>query len=153
MREWLPHVTVATVVEDQGRYLLVEERDKTTGKLVFNQPAGHLEEGETLIEAALRETLEETAWEVVVTAVLSIGLYTAPGNGVTYARICFQARALNKLDDRSIDPDIAAVHWLDYPGVIQNRDKMRSPLVIAAIDRYRAGVSYPLELIQDLNLA
>ena len=72
MREWLPHVTVATVVEQGGRFLLVEERDKQTGDLVFNQPAGHLEAGETLAQAAVRETLEETGWNVELTAVLGI---------------------------------------------------------------------------------
>ena len=72
MREWLPHVTVATVVEQGGRFLLVEERDKQTGELVFNQPAGHLEPGETLTQAALRETVEETGWDVELTAVLGV---------------------------------------------------------------------------------
>ncbi len=63
MSTWTPRVTVATVIEREGRYLLVEERDKSTGKLVYNQPAGHLEQGESLAQAALRETREETGWE------------------------------------------------------------------------------------------
>ena len=75
MATWAPHVTVATVVERDGRYLLVEERDKTSGELVFNQPAGHLEAGESISAAALRETLEETGWEVELLGLLGIALY------------------------------------------------------------------------------
>jgi ADP-ribose pyrophosphatase YjhB (NUDIX family) len=147
MRSWLPHVTVATVVEQQGRYLLVEERDKVTGEMVFNQPAGHLEEGETLVQAAVRETLEETAWEVEPTGVLGIALYTAPTNGVTYNRICFVARAVRHLENRSLDPDISNIHWLDYEAIVRNSARMRSPLVIASIEQYREGHCYPLDLI------
>lgn len=87
-----PHITVATIIEDQGRFLMAEEFK--AGKHVFNQPAGHLEANESLLDAARRETLEETAWEVELTGVVGIYLYTAPSNGVTYQRICFAARAL-----------------------------------------------------------
>ena len=76
MQQWLPHVTVATVIVKDGQYLLVEERDKHTGELVFNQPAGHLESGESLVECAHRETLEETGWRVAITGVIGIALYT-----------------------------------------------------------------------------
>lgn len=87
---WQPHITVATVVERDGKFLFVEEFK--AGQHVFNQPAGHLEANETLAQAALRETLEETAWDVELTGVVGIYLYTAPSNGVTYQRICFAAR-------------------------------------------------------------
>ena len=85
-----PHITVATVIEDQGRFLLVEELK--AGRLVLNQPAGHLEANENLREAAIRETLEETGWEVELTGLVGIYLYTAPSNGITYQRVCFAAR-------------------------------------------------------------
>ncbi|WP_017132370.1 NUDIX domain-containing protein, partial [Pseudomonas agarici] len=85
--EWQPHITVATVVEDNGRFLLVEELQN--GQVVFNQPAGHLDPDESLSEAAIRETLEETGWDVELTGVIGIYLYTAPSNGVTYQRVCF----------------------------------------------------------------
>ena len=74
MKQWRPHVTVATVIERGGNYLLVEERDKTTGVMVLNQPAGHLEAGETLAEAAIRETLEETGWTIELVGMLGLFL-------------------------------------------------------------------------------
>ncbi|MEH6583712.1 MAG: NUDIX hydrolase [Halioglobus sp.] len=147
MPDWIPHVTVATVVEQDGLYLLVEERDKTTGAMVFNQPAGHLEANETLAQAALRETLEETGWQVELSGVLGIALYTAPSNGITYHRTTFVARPLKALENAPIDPDISHIHWLDYEAILQNSAKMRSPLVIAAIEQYRNGHYYPLDLI------
>ena len=86
MPDWHAHLTVACVVERDGRYLMVEERDKASGELVFNQPAGHLEPGETLAAAALRETLEETGWRIELSGVLGMALYTVPTSGVTYYR-------------------------------------------------------------------
>ena len=106
MSRWTPHVTVATVVERANRYLLVEERDKNTGELVFNQPAGHLESGESLPGAALRETLEETGWEVELTGVLGVALYSAPTNGITYHRTTFLATPLRPVENARLDPDI-----------------------------------------------
>ena len=147
MRSWLPHVTVATVIEQEGRYLLVEERDKTSGLMVFNQPAGHLEEGETLAQAALRETLEETGWTVELLGVLGIALYTAPGNGITYNRISFIAKPIAALENAVLDTDITDIHWLEYEEILYNSARMRSPLVIAAIEQYRKGHCYPLDLI------
>jgi len=147
MADWKPHVTVATVIEDKGRYLLVEERDKTSGEMVFNQPAGHLEEGETLAAAALRETLEETGWQVELTGILGLALYTAPGNNITYYRTTFVARPVGAVEGALLDPDISKIHWLDYRAIQANSARMRSPLVIAAIEQYREGRCYPLDLI------
>jgi 8-oxo-dGTP pyrophosphatase MutT (NUDIX family) len=147
MAQWIPHVTVACVVEADGRYLMVEEQDKVTGALVFNQPAGHLEEGETLIEAAVRETLEETGWRVAVSAVLGIALHTATRLNVTYYRTTFIAQPLYRDADAKLDPDIHAVHWLDYEAILACSARMRSPLALAMIERHRQGVSYPLDLI------
>lgn len=147
MTTWTPHVTVATVVERNGAYLMVEEVDKATGKLVFNQPAGHLEENESITEAALRETSEETGWEVSLRGVLGIALYLAPANGVTYYRTTFLATPLRALEHARLDPDIRAVHWLDYEAILDNSARMRSPLVLAAIEQHRQGICYPLDLI------
>ena len=89
---WKPHATVAVVVEDdQGRFLLVEE--VSSGKVVFNQPAGHIEENEAILDAVRRETLEETGWEIDPVHFLGIYTYKAPANGVTYYRFCYVARA------------------------------------------------------------
>ncbi|MEM1114033.1 MAG: NUDIX hydrolase [Pseudomonadota bacterium] len=148
MSVFQPHVTVATVViDDQGRFLLVEEHDKTTGMPVFNQPAGHLEADESLPEAALRETREESGWEVTLTACLGVSLHTAPGNGVTYCRVSFLASPETELQGLELDPDILARHWFTYDEIIERSDRMRSPLVIATIERYLAGHRYPLDLI------
>lgn len=147
MSQWTPHVTVACVIEEDGRYLMVEEADKSSGALVFNQPAGHLEDGETLAEAALRETLEETGWRVELTGVLAIALHTAPKLGITYYRTTFIARPLQRDPHATLDPDIHAVHWLDYEEILARSARMRSPLALAMIERHRAGVCYPLDLI------
>lgn len=147
MSEWVPHVTVATVIFREGRYLLVEERDKHSGELVFNQPAGHLEQGESLVAAALRETLEETGWEVRLLGVLGVALYTAPANGITYFRTTFLAEPIGPVAGASLDGDIHAVHWLDYESILSNSARMRSPLVLASIELHRRGICYPLDLI------
>lgn len=149
MTQWSPHVTVACVVEQDGRYLMVEERDKFSGALVFNQPAGHLEDGESLAEAALRETLEETGWRVELTAVLAIALHTAPQLGITYYRTTFVATPLLLEPGATLDPDIHAVHWLDYAAIRARSARMRSPLALAMIERHRRGVFYPLDLIHN----
>lgn len=148
MNDWPPHITVATVVQAQGRYLLVEERDKHTGKTVFNQPAGHLEPGESLAQAALRETLEETAWRVKLQGILGFALYTGAANGATYYRTTFLATPLEQDQNAILDSDIIAAHWLDYESIRANSARMRSPLVVAAIELERSGNSYPLDLIQ-----
>jgi 8-oxo-dGTP pyrophosphatase MutT (NUDIX family) len=147
MTDWYAHVTVATVVEKDGRFLLVEE--KAGDELVLNQPAGHLDPDETLVQAAERETLEETGWQVQVEGVVGLALYTAPGNGVTYHRTTFHARALEHHPQLELDEGIIRYLWLDYEEMQQQSARMRSPLVLAAVEQYRAGHRYPLSLIYD----
>ncbi len=139
-----PHCTVATVVERQQRYLLVlEERN---GRLLYNQPAGHLEAGESLIEAATRETLEETAWTVQIRAYLGVSLYRAPANGVTYVRHSFSGRAMGFDPDRTLDKGIVDAVWLDLAEIEALRDRLASPLVYQDILRYRQDKLFPLEM-------
>ncbi|WCD83076.1 NUDIX hydrolase [Pseudomonas sp. TUM22785] len=142
-----PHVTVATLIEDQGRFLMVEEM--SDGRAVLNQPAGHLEADESLIQAALRETLEETGWEVELTAVTGIYLYTAPSNGVTYQRVCFAARPLRHLPERELDDGIIGPRWLTRDELLAHREQWRSPLILRCVDDYLAGERFPLSLIRD----
>ena len=144
---WLAHVTVATIVEDQGRFLLVEEisADK---KQVFNQPAGHLEPDESLLEAAVRETLEETGWDVELTAVTGIYLYTAPSNGVTYQRVCFAARPLRHHPERALDDGILGARWMTRDELAAQPERWRSHLVLRCIDDYLEGERFPLSLIR-----
>jgi len=147
MSNWDTHVTVACVVVHEGRYLMVEERDKRTNRMVFNQPAGHLEPGETLPQAALREVLEETGWRVRLTGVLGLGLYPLPDGSATYLRTTFIAEAHARLENAVIDPDIHAVHWMEYGAILAISDKLRSPLVLDVIERQRRGLRFPLDVI------
>lgn len=144
---WLAHVTVATIVEDQGRFLLVEEMSADK-KQVFNQPAGHLEANETLLEAAVRETLEETGWDVELTAVTGIYLYTAPSNGVTYQRVCFAARPVRHNPERALDDGILGARWLTRDELADQPERWRSHLVLRCIDDYLEGEHFPLSLIR-----
>jgi 8-oxo-dGTP pyrophosphatase MutT (NUDIX family) len=145
--DWPPHITVACVIEKNGQFLLVEET--SAGKLVFNQPAGHLEPDETLFEAAVRETLEETAWHVELTALLGISRYTAPHNGTIYYRITFIAEALSHDPSVTLDAGIEQALWLDLNEIKAQHEKCRSPLVLKSIEQYLAGQRYPLSLIDE----
>ncbi|GLK89674.1 NUDIX hydrolase [Pseudomonas turukhanskensis] len=142
-----PHVTVATIVEEQGRFLLVEET--ADGRAVFNQPAGHLEADESLMQAAIRETLEETGWDVELTAVTGIYLYTAPSNGVTYQRVCFAAKALQQRDNYQLDDGIIGPQWLTREELVAQPERWRSELVVRCIDDYLGGERFPLALLRD----
>ncbi|MDX2349062.1 MAG: NUDIX hydrolase [Porticoccus sp.] len=140
------HLTVATVVERENHFLLV--REICEGREVFNQPAGHVEPGESLVEAAIRETYEETAWRIKPTGVISFGSYTSASNGVTYYRLALTAEAIEFDDSATIDSDIEEAVWLDYADILQKRSQLRSPMVLQAIDDYRAKIIYPLDLLK-----
>ncbi|MCK7549927.1 MULTISPECIES: NUDIX hydrolase [Marinobacter] len=144
---WTPHATVAVIVEDDdGRFLLVEEI--SSGLVVFNQPAGHIEEDEAILDAVRRETLEETGWQVEPTHFLGLYTYKAPANGVTYYRFCYSARAVKKVSER-LDDGIIAAHWLTVDEVGSLGDKLRSPLVLKCIEDYRNGRRFPLDVVVD----
>ncbi len=138
------HLTVATLVEKDGRYLLVEESPE--GIPVYNQPAGHWEPGETLLEAAVRETLEETGWHVKLTGL--IGIYQIEINQNTYLRHGFAAHAISKDPKAIIDSDIDAIHWMTYEQVSSCQQRHRSPLVQQLIDDYRQSSLQPLALFK-----
>jgi 8-oxo-dGTP pyrophosphatase MutT (NUDIX family) len=141
-----PHVTVATIVEDNGRFLMVEEL--ADGQAVFNQPAGHLEADESLIQAALRETLEETGWDVELTSVTGIYLYTAPSNGITYQRICFAAKPVRHHPDLALDHGIIGPQWLTREELAAQPERWRSELVMVCVDDYLTGEHFPLSVIR-----
>ena len=142
---WFPHVTVATVVEREGRFLLVHEFDSFRQQMVYNQPAGHWDEGETLLTAALRETREETAWEVDITHWLGLYSYLAPSNGYMYLRVAFVGTPIQCLGT-ALDKGITEAVWLSYGEILQKdaAGELRSPLVKKVIDDYRAGHRLPL---------
>ncbi len=142
----LPHITVAAVVPRDGRLLMVKER--SAGREVINQPAGHLENNETLLQAVVRETLEETRWQVRPTGVLGIYHYTSPNNNVTYVRVCFLADPLQEVPNAALDPDIIEPLWLTPDEIRQyGTQQLRSPIVVAAVDDYLRGICFPLSLI------
>ncbi|MEE4341042.1 NUDIX hydrolase [Pseudomonas alliivorans] len=145
--DWQAHVTVATIVEDQGRFLFVEEI--RGGRKVLNQPAGHLDPNESLQRAAVRETLEETGWDVELTSVVGIYLYTAPSNGVTYQRICFAAKALRHHPDYTLDDGIVGPIWLTRDQLLGEQDRWRSELVLRCVDDYSNGERFSLDLLRD----
>ncbi len=140
---WPPHITVATIVKQADRYLMVEEIDG--GTAVINQPAGHLEPGESLFEAALRETLEETRWKVELTGLVGFYQYQAPAT--LYYRFAFTARAIEETE-AAIDPDITAVHWLNRDEILARPH--RSPMVLRCIDDADRKI-LPLDAIHDLT--
>lgn len=142
---WAPHVTVATIVERDNRYLMVYE--EAENRRVYNQPAGHLEPNETLIEAALRETREETGWTVKVTGVVGVNLYTAPSNGITYFRTTFIAEPLSLDAEQPLDTGILEAVWLTYEEILARKDQLRSPMTLQIIEEYRAGRRFPLNVI------
>lgn len=148
-RFWQPDVTVATVVIDGGRLLMVEE--SAGGRLVLNQPAGHLEPDESLIQAAMRETLEETAWDVRLTAFVGAYQWRAPETGRHYLRFAFAAEPVAHHPERALDEGINRALWLT-PGEVQaEANRHRSPLVWRAVSDFLAGRRQPLELLQHLG--
>ena len=142
----LPHITVATIVERDGKFLMV--RENSGGRLVYNQPAGHVEPNETLFDAALRETLEETAWRVELKQLLGIYQYISPENGITYIRHCFIAKAIEPRTERNLDPDILEAKWLTLKELEDFESELRSPLVLRVIRDYLSGVNFPLNAVQ-----
>lgn len=146
--KWVPHVTVATVLEREQRFLFVEER--IDGQRVLNQPAGHWEQGETLVEAAVRETLEETAWHFQAEALVGIYQWTHPHKALTYLRFCFCGQALREETGRPLDTEIEQVVWLSQVQLEQRKNEHRSPLVMTCLRDYLAGQRYPLTLLTAL---
>ncbi|RTE67704.1 NUDIX hydrolase [Amphritea opalescens] len=144
---WTPHATVATIIEQDGKFLCVEEQSVSQGQLVINQPAGHIEADESFVAAAVRETLEETAWHVTPTALIGIYVYTAPANGITYHRYCFAAQADSHDPTRPLDTGIERALWLSRAELDARQNQLRSPMVTRCIDDYLAGIRFPLSVI------
>ena len=144
--QWKPNVTVAAIVERAGKFLLVEE--ETDEGLRLNQPAGHLERGESLVAACARETLEETAWHFVPTALVGIYLWPRPQGDITYLRFAFCGELGAHEDLRVLDTGILRALWLTPAEIEAARERHRSPLVRQCLADYHAGRRFPLELIR-----
>lgn len=143
---WRPDATVATIVERDGRFLFVEERVR--GRLVLNQPAGHLEPGETLVEAAARETIEETGWVVRPHCLVGIYQWTSPGDGGAFLRFAFGADVVEQRTDAVLDHGIERVLWLSRAELESRRAHTRSPLVARGVDDWLAGRRITLDVLQ-----
>lgn len=146
---WKPRMTVAAIAEQQGRFLMVEEH--AGGQIRFNQPAGHLEDRESLLDAVVRECLEETAWHFQPLALVGIYRWYNPDRGDTFLRATFYGRCLRQDSGRSLDPDIIAAHWLTADDIRTREAQLRSPLVLQSLDDYLAGKRYPLDILVDLS--
>ena len=141
------HLTVATVVERDSTFLMV--RETIDGEQVINQPAGHVEPGEDVMAAALRETIEETGWEVAITGFLGFSNAISPTTGITYYRLVFVAEALNFNADAEIDNDIDSAEWMTLDEINEPANKPRSEMVHQAIDDFISGRVFSLEMFRN----
>src|SRR4051794_9331032 len=145
---WKPSVTVAAIIERDGKFLLVEE--ETSDGIRFNQPAGHLDPNESLEQAVVRETMEEAAYEfspnILVGMYMSRYVSSRTGLEVTYLRFAFGGTLGAKLD-RPLDHGILRTVWMTYPELVASQEKHRSPLVLRCVDDYLAGKGAPLSLL------
>lgn len=143
-----PHLTVAAVAEREGRFLVVEEL--VGGERVINQPAGHVDDAESLLDAVRRETLEETGWQFEPLALVGVYRWRHPGNGETFIRATFGGELTDQVHVRPPDAQILATHWLSREELGNGQWQLRSPLVTRCIDDYLAERRYPLSLLVDL---
>jgi 8-oxo-dGTP pyrophosphatase MutT (NUDIX family) len=144
-RAWKPNVTVAALIERDGRFLLVEE--ETDDGLRFNQPAGHLDSGESLVDACAREALEETAWSFRPTALVGVYQWPRPQGDITYLRFAFCGELGQHHPERTLDVGIVRAVWMTPEEIRASTDRHRSPLIWQCVADYLAGRRYPLELI------
>jgi 8-oxo-dGTP pyrophosphatase MutT (NUDIX family) len=145
---WAPHVTVAAIVERDGRFLVIEEH--TSAGLRINQPAGHLEAGETLVEAVVREALEETAHPFTPNGLVGVYMthFDRPeGSGITYLRFTFCGESGAPLEGRALDDGIVRALWLTAEELRACSERHRTPLVMRCVDDYLAGRRFPLDFV------
>jgi ADP-ribose pyrophosphatase YjhB (NUDIX family) len=146
---WKPSVTVAAVMRREGRFCLVEE--EVDGRLVYNQPAGHWERGETLVDACSREALEETAHRFRPTHLLGVYRWHLADKDVTFLRFTFLGEVTGAEPGRALDKEIRRVLWLTPEEIRALAPRHRSPLVMTCVDDALAGRRYPLDLLRHLG--
>jgi ADP-ribose pyrophosphatase YjhB (NUDIX family) len=142
---WRPHVTVACVVAEGDRYLMVEE--EVNGRLACNQPAGHLDDHESLAAAAVRETLEETGWTVELQHLIGVHQWRSTEHGDAVIRFSFAARAVSHDAARPLDIGIRRALWLTRAEIAALGNTLRSPLVLLSIDAWLTGQRLPLDTL------
>lgn len=147
-RQWMPHATVAAIVEENGKFLLIEEETDRGNR--FNQPAGHLEDNETLLEAVIRETQEESAYAFSPTALLGIYHWKHEHNDTTYLRFAYIGTVSNHQPTQALDKGIIRSVWMDIAEIHEKSMLMRSPQVLTCFEDYLAGKAFPLEAVTHL---
>lgn len=149
---WTPHVTVACVIERGGQFLMVEE--EIDGRIVWNQPAGHLDPGESLVAAVRRETLEETGWTFTPCALVGVYRWAHADSGATYVRFVFTGELHDEPTRQraALDADILGTRWATVEDLLATPERLRSPLVMRAVQDYLAGHRYPLTLLHELDV-
>lgn len=145
-----PEITVAAVTEADGRFLVVEER--IDRRLVINQPAGHVEPGETLLQAVIREVREETAWLFTASELVGVYLWRHPHTGRTTKRFAFTGGVTDHRDGQQLDEGIVGTHWLTVAELKGREPQLRSPLVLRCVEDYLAGRRQPLAAAAALDL-
>jgi 8-oxo-dGTP pyrophosphatase MutT (NUDIX family) len=145
---WKPNTTVAAIIEQNGKFLLVEENTDRGNR--FNQPAGHLEDGETLFEAVIRETMEESAYEFVPEALLGVYHWKHPHNDTTYLRFAFIGKVGMNYPMQELDDGIVQAVWMSIDEIRDKAGLLRSPQVLTCIEDYIAGKRFPLEVVTHL---
>lgn len=146
---WKPHATVAAIIERDNRFLMVEE--VSNGLTVYNQPAGHLDPGESILDAAIRETREETAWKFKPEYISGIYRWVQADTNRTFLRFAFVGSCEDHRKDQRLDDGIIRAVWLSRDELAAMPEKLRSPMVLHCIDDYLGGQRYPLNLITDIN--
>src|SRR3954470_16247829 len=146
----LPEITVAAIAETDGRFLVVEER--INERLVFNQPAGHVEQGESLLKAVIRETREETAWRFEPKSLIGVYLWRSPESGVTTMRFAFSGTVDDHQAAQPLDQGIICTHWLSKADLREREERLRSPLVMRCIEDYLDGKRHSLVSVGHLDL-
>ncbi len=145
-----PEITVAAITETDGRFLVVEER--INQRLVFNQPAGHVERGESLLTAVIREVREETAWRFEPKSLIGVYLWRSPESGVTTMRFAFSGAVDDHRSAQPLDHGIVGTHWLSRTDLQEREQRLRSPLVLRCIHDYLEGKRQPIASVAHLDL-
>lgn len=145
---WKPNVTVAAIIERDGKFLLVEE--ETAEGILFNQPAGHLENGESLEQAVMREAWEETAHRFTPTALLGIYHWKHPSKDLTYLRFAFIGEASGHAPEQPLDDGILRAVWMSPDEIRASQSRHRSPQVLLCVEHYLAGQRFPLSVLTHL---
>ena len=145
---WTPRLTVAAVIETDGKFLMVEERKDA--RTVYNQPAGHVENQESIQDAIIREVKEETAWDFTPEYIVGFYKWRKQDIDTTIIRLCFAGSVTHHDPKQALDDGILAANWFSHEEITAiDAQRMRSPMVRQCLDDYRRNIKYPLEMISE----